>query len=353
MAEAMRLQDAVTRYLERRKRQVAKTTYKNDESVVLRLQRFVGGNPWMSTIESDVVWDFFYSGSARALSATLTEVSFNKARDRVGQFVNYCERRGWVRPLLMDDVKPRTPTEMLQRRYTATELMCLCDAAPTPQEKILVALACNTALRIGDILSLRLSVLDDRGELDPSTPTVDLAGGWLRVRVHKTKKQDNLPITLELDAALRAWLTHYTVTLGRPLEHDMYLVPAQDNDSWDRTPAGATYTLKPYDRVTTQDTKFHRIAELAGLRHSRGNGWHTIRRSLARLLYEDLKRRGHPDPIRPVQAMLHHTDPGMTYRYIGTAPDRQDRDEMLRGVSFLGRLAADTSNVTVLRVVEQ
>ncbi len=355
MAEAVYLQDAVARYLARREKTTSHGTFVNDRSLVLRFKGFIGGNPRMRSITSDQVFDFFYSGTELALNEGLAETTFNVARGRLGHFMRFCERRGWTAGTMMDEVITKTVPEQNQRRFTATELWALCNAPVHPQEKILVALACNTALRITDIRSLRMCTVDGHGDLDPATPTVDLAGGWLHVRISKSHKQDDLPIELELDAAIREWLTHYSEHLGRPLEPGMFLVPAKENIPWGTGPDDTrdTFRYKPLNRISRPEDQYLRAVQAAGLPFTKGNGWHTLRRSFARIFYEEMKRRGHPDPIRPVQATLHHDKPEMTYHYIGVQVDRQDRNEVLRGQMFLSRLAADATNVTQLRAVEQ
>lgn len=347
MTTAIRLQDAVTHYLDRRSRRVAKGTFVNDQSLVLRFQAFVGGNPWMSTITAGMVDDFFYSGAPNAFPLTNKANTFNVAVGRLGHFISYTRKHGWLSVDVMDEVIRRPKVELIHRRFTATEMLRLCAAPQYPQEKMLVTLACNTALRIADITSLRFSPLDENGKLDTATRTIDLEGGWLHVKIHKTHKVDDLPITLELDAALREWLIHYQDVLGRPLEPGMFIVPAKDNSTWGAGPREFTY--RPFDQITRPDNIYRRAVDAADLPFTRGNGFHTLRRSFARIFYEELKRRGHPDPIRPVQAMLHHATPEMTYLYIGVELDREARNEVLRGQMFLSRLAVDTTNVTQLR----
>ncbi len=337
MAEAVRLQDAVARYLARQQKTTAKTTYANTRSVVLRFQAHIGGNPYMRAIGADQVFDFFYGDYKTSLNPALRESSFNEARARVRRFLEYCEHRGWVGSLLLDDVRVKDEPEQNRRRFTATEMTRLCGSVAQPQERILVALACNTALRITDITLLPVRA-------------VDLAGGWLHVSIHKTHRQDDLPITRELDAALREWFIHYAETLGRPLEPDMLLVPAKHNAGWGAV-ADRPIQYSPYSQITKPDSKYRRIVDAAGLPRDSGDGFHTLRRSFARIFYEELKVQGHPDPIRPVQAMLHHAKPEMTYRYIGVQLDRAARNEVLRGRAFLSRLAADTTNVTQLHTV--
>lgn len=347
MSTAIRLQDAVAAYLERRERRVTKGTFVNDQSLVLRFQAFVGGNPWMRTITPGTVEDFFHSGHPNAFPLANKASTFNVAVGRLATFITYCRKHGWINLDVMDEVMRKPKLELAQRRFTATELLSLCQTPRYPQEKILVALACNTALRIGDIGALRFSPVGEHGDLDTATQTIDLDNGWLRVKIHKTHKVDELPITLELDAALREWLVHYQDVLGRPLEPGMFIVPAKDNSTWGTGPREFTY--RPFDQITRPDNIYRRAVADAGLPFTKGNGFHTLRRSFARIFYEELKRRSHPDPIRPVQAMLHHATPEMTYHYIGVELDREARNEVLRGQMFLSRLAADTTNVTQLR----
>lgn len=345
--EAIRLREAVARYLQRRERRLAKGTVVNDRSLLTRFLGFVGGDPWFSAITPGKLEDFFTTDNIGALSPDLTEATYNAARGRMITFLAYATRQGWCPGHLMEDVPSKEQPELVMRRFSATELMHLCETTKRPQERILVQLACNTALRISDITQLRMVTADSRGKL-LDVPTVDLDEGWLNVYIHKTKKVDSLPITFELDQALRAWLTHYGEIIGRPFEPGMYLVPAKRNGEWGSGPDRA-FTYAPLHQISSPSSLYRRLIQEAGLPYTKGDGFHTFRRSFARLFYEELKRTQHADPIKPVQAMLHHITPEMTYRYIGVQPDREARNVVLRGELFLSRLAADTSNVTPLR----
>lgn len=339
----MRLGAAVEHYLSRRENRFTHNTMVTCRSTFNSLVRALGPSTPMRSLRPDQLEDYYCANLEGGISPKLAASTYNKDRARVALFLKYCERRGWVAPLLMEDVVPRDEPEVNRRRYSATELCRLVDSAETEQEKILASLVTNTALRIADVLKLRMCPVDDRGDLDRQTKTVDLSAGSLRVRIYKTSKVDELPITSELDSALRRWLTHYSQAVG-PLEDGMLLVPAVSVGGFPGSPRVAK--IKPYSLISNPNVKYDRLTSLAELPRSKGDGWHTLRRSFARIFYEEIKRVGHPDPIKPVQAMLHHSNSKQTYYYIGVDVDRATRNDVLRGKLFLTRLAVDTSNVT-------
>lgn len=338
-----RLQEAVARYLALAEQQTTLNTYRNTRSILNRFVIHTRINPLVSQITAEHLESFFYRGSL----GSLAESSFNKAVQRVGQFFTYCQRKGWASHYLMDDIKSKEEVETEMRRYSASEMYHLYTTCKNPQERILFALACNTALRIADITALYIGAWDPRRKVVTDDPTVDLANGFLHVYIHKIRKTDAFPIVAELDEELRRWLTTYTETIDAPLTPVMRLIPSKWNAGFD---SARTTKLMPYNRITTTAPIYNRVVTASGLPNGRGDGFHTLRRSFARIFYEDLKNANHPEPVRPVQAALHHATPDMTYRYIGVQVNREERNDLLQGKTLLSRLAADTTNVVKLGV---
>jgi integrase len=65
---------------------------------------------------------------------------------------------------------------------------------------------------------------------------------------------------------------------------------------------------------------------------SKREGSHTLRRSGARALFDQLTLDGGYDhPLRIVQSMLHHASITQTEVYIGVTADKRTRDEIIRG----------------------
>jgi integrase len=80
-----------------------------------------------------------------------------------------------------------------------------------------------------------------------------------------------------------------------------------------------------------------------------GQGVHLIRRSMARVFYEQLKAAGHGDPTRVVMAMLGHANARTTEIYLGIRQDREERNELLLASDLLW--TEKDNNVVQLRKV--
>lgn len=196
----------------------------------------------------------------------------------------------------------------------------------SPRDRAVVAVLMYTLVRDSEARTVRLR-------------DVDLQGGWLKVTVHKTGVEDTLPISSELDSELRRWLTAYTENVG-PLEPHYHLLPAravlpQKDDSGRFTHHDVRYL--PEKPLRASGTVVSPALEAFGfpLRdengESLGEGAHTIRRSGARALFDQLTETGYDHGLRIVQSMLHHKSMAMTEHYLGISADRRSRDDIIRG----------------------
>lgn len=336
MVSSRTLREGADQYLSLRQRQTEPGTYVNDRSLINRFVEYAGPNRVLKGVMvSDTVEGFLLTGAVGALRPDLTARSFNASRGRLVTFTNFCMRKGWIDHDPTSEVVRQHPPELRQRRFSATEMVHFWTHVSHPQERILVAAAANTALRISDITALKIG-------------DADLATGGIDAYIHKTRNRDLVPITTELDGELRRWYVDYAEMLGRPLEPGMLLIPAKHYRGGFGGP-GREYKLKPDARISRPDDIYKRVVVEAGLPFDPRNGFHTLRRSFARVLYDHLVEIGHGDPIRIVMAVLHHSNPETTMIYIGLDPGRIDRDKLLKGKVFLSALAADRSNVVQIR----
>jgi integrase len=104
-------------------------------------------------------------------------------------------------------------------------------------------------------------------------------------------------------------------------------------------PTGPGYYRYCPDRTIRHPERIVQKA-LAGLGHeTKGEGFHTLRRSAARI-FHDLAAAdpGTTTPaIRVAQALLGHKNQTTTEVYLGITVEKQARDDLLRGKSFLHR----------------
>lgn len=335
---AIRLTEAVERFLAYRQANYAKSTWENDCSVLRRWSKSVG-DIQVRNLRPHHVDEWFFG--PKGLTRTLTQPSsFNNYRKRINAFTTYCQRAGWLRGDVLINVRPRKELRRERLRLTASELTGLLDLAGNARDRAYLAISINTALRQSEIISLEVQ-------------DVDLDKGELTVEIQKTSEMDLMPITAELDAELRRWLTTYANDIGTALESRMRLIPG-----W----VGPRYTevkdqrgvrkhrygpWKPYTKVNDSAAIVQRALKAMG-HETRYEGSHTIRRSLARLYFDDVSNKGYDGALRATSALLHHKDATTTERYLGISAERELRNETLRGKPFLSSLVASKDNVVPL-----
>jgi integrase len=337
MPPSPRLSDVLQQYLDLRKDNQAINTYEQDRTYLLRLLAHVG-NIQMRHLEARHLQAWLQAPPPLGVGG-LAPGTFNNALQRLRGFDGYCREQGhYSRSLISRTVKAKSDPPKKRIRYSAKELLAIIDAAEHPRDRMVVALLANTALRAGEVTSIRWG-------------DVDLDQGSIDVTIHKSKKVDRRPITADLDRELRRWKAYVTSECGMPLA-DWYLVPAKSSFRWENTPEGQVRNnlgrLRPTVRLSTP----HRYVQLAlsrlGLPTDKEGG-HTIRRSVALIYFEQLVGQGYDDALLTVSALLNHSNVTVTQRYLGMDRHVEKRDTSLRGVAFLTD-GAESATVTALPI---
>ena len=244
--------------------------------------------------------------------------SFNKVRMRVAGFLGFCQRRGWLTQDLLAEVRPRRVVQRERLRLSAQELRRLYETAENPRDRCMLAVACNTGLRASDLVALRIG-------------DVDLDQGLLRVVARKTGRLDYLPVTSDLDSELRRWLTWYAER--RALQDSDLLTPALAY----RVRRGEQYGDPEPDRPLAHPARVvHRALTRIGVHTTSSEGFHTIRRSIGRIVFEQASDSGHDAALRITAALLGHKSTASVEIYLGLSHDRVKRDDLLKGQSLLG-----------------
>lgn len=238
-------------------------------------------------------------------------------------FLRFCVECRWMRkdPSLL--LRAPIPIPKLRDRLDAAQLLDLLEAATFPQHRALLALCTNLGLRSSEIRLLRVG-------------DVNLRAGELKVAVPKTRQAEAMPITTELYAELDRWLRHYEEVCSA-LTPRSYLVPSM-------------YVSNVEGRITYRPDRMmgkaypadvvHRALTTIGWEDTRGEGVHTVRRSLARLFFDDVEgSESFDSALLATMSLLHHTRPETTLRYIGRDRATLARDRMLKHKSFLTRVA--------------
>lgn len=320
------LSDALDEYERHRKSQdYAKSTIANHRTTLKRFLS-VNGNIWCHAINDRHVTAFF-----EELAKTKQPHSQRNDHAALALFFEYLRHKGY----LAQDADPlwgrRKPAKVTKERNRVhvSQFSALLDAAEArcPRDRAGLALLLYTLKRDKELTDLRIW-------------DVDLPAGYIKVRIHKTRQEDRIPISSELDRELRQWLTYYTEQVG-PLKPHYYLVPSRDTKGI-QGDDGVYHSvmqarLCPERRMATlgRTTK----EALAGIGFpvvdGQGSplyeGSHTIRRSGARALYDALVDQGYDRSLRIVQSMLGHASLEQTERYIGVTADRRSRDDIIRG----------------------
>lgn len=308
----------------RRSQSYSKGTLKVDTQVLGRFLA-VNGNIWCHQITHKHVERHF-----EEVSKTRQAASLKNDHGVLVRFFKWARHTGRM-PVESDPMFGRRQPKATKRernRLHVTRFPELLEAAEArdPRDRALCALLLYTLGRDSEVTDLRIRDLD-------------LGAGWLKVRIHKTGQEDLLPVSSELDFEMRRWLTHYTKVAGR-LEPWFYLVPARGvfpvrNDSGRIERHESTY--RPDKKIGGAGRIVNPILERIGFPvvdesgKPCGEGSHTIRRSGARALFDQLVEGGYDHALRLVQSMLHHASIQMTERYIGITADRRSRDDIIRG----------------------
>lgn len=352
------LSEVLSDYLNLRNARLAPTTHKNETFV---LRRFVAaiGDIQVRHLRPDHIERYFYGENGLMQThrtrdgktrPPLAASSHNYHRTRLKEFFNYCARRGLTKADLLQQVIPQRVPVTTRLQPGSHLLWAMLDNADCPRDRAILATAMNTGLRASEICSLRVC-------------DVDLDSGTLHATITKSRTEDNVPLTADLEDELRRWLTVYRTRCAEadiPIEvaDSDYLFPAKTGPHfrWRMTEHGyrEPYQVEPRFVPGRRLQRIHRVAQAAlasiGL-ETQHEGIHTIRRAVARIYFDQLCTSGEWDSaLRMTSALLHHSNTSTTERYLGLDKDRRARDASLKGKSLLGpHPSSQAENVVHLR----
>lgn len=334
MRNNVRLAEAIERYLERcvNEGQAERSVY-TARYALSRFRRTVATrrepNPYLHTITSNVMDDYCFG--ANGIRRGIGSVSFNRYRSVLKVFFDHALIMRWVDVNPMDHIGRARPDPPKSRLLlNAGELLTLLDNCTNPIERIACSIGMNTGLRGNDVS--RLTVFD-----------ASLASGILQTEIRKTRKMDQKPITTELHWELSHWLNEYARMMGLDsmagLGDDWLLVPSFA----DEYGPGRVRVIRP--RPTTRYAQPWNLVQrpLARMGYpTKGEGFHTLRRSSARALFESLREggAGRDHALMIVKEFLNHTNTAQTEHYLGLSHERTIRDSLLKDKPFLSALAA-------------
>jgi len=319
------VRDALTDYRAVKRGQYSTNTWEAHEGALSRWETWlyldIQPNVYLTDVDDRHMVRYF----DRLRPPAFAPSTFNNYRQYLCAFWNYCREEGWVHANPMRHVRPMTVPRRVRLQLSATELQMMLDGAD-PRDRVGLALGMNTGLRGGDIAALTVS-------------SPDFTTSRLTAWVEKTDEEIVLPMTSDLRDELLSWLDYYATYHGltvAQLPNDWTLMPPAQGVSFNvnNPELGRRVIYKPHQRFKHPEVIVHRaLARLGYPTHK--EGFHTLRRSAARVVFEAAKAAGDPDPIAIPQTLLNHKSRRTTELYLGVSVEKSRLDDMLRGKSFL------------------
>ena len=325
----MLLSDAIQAYAhDRRAKGIAPKTRSNEQQV-LRLLLADVGNIQVRQLKPQHA-DIFWANRAGWAPGTL-----NRARNTLSTFFTWCRTRGYMNR----DVDPLAGTKALKvpARSRALipqgEFQSVIERRESPRTRAAFAIGLYMFLRISDISVLRWQ-------------DVDLKGGSAEVFRPKTQTLDVLPICEELVAELKRWRLAYAAHMGEQVRPEWYVIPGTTPPRGNAVKGSKGFiSTQPRYYLPTKRADLSKVIK-QGLEEDGYyvpyEGGHTLRRSGATALYNQLTHVGHDRAIRICQAMLGHSSVQTTEVYLRLDLDRKVRNDLLAGKPMFPTLGEGT-----------
>lgn len=316
------LSDSIEDYLSHLRSKGDSESHLKSNQICLRRLLTVVGNILTENIHEGHI-DTYFTAAARTRSASSLAIDTSILRSFFRWAIR-TKRAGRSGNPMEDRKAPRAQARPW-RGFHVSKLPAFLDSATHPRDRILLALAVYVLGRSIEFTTLRVG-------------DVDLDAGHIVYTITKTGKVDLIPICTELDQELRDWLKVYAAECG-PLDPNWLLAPAKTspkmngNQRIDYSMARLIPTKRmgrPYEIAQAALTAVgYPISDGSGKRLN--EGMHTIRRSVARALHDQLRDEGDPNPVERVRSMLNHATEAQTRHYIGLETSREHRDARIKG----------------------
>lgn len=314
----MLLSDAIQAFgHDRRAKGIAPKTRAN-ELQVLRLLLADVGNISVRSLKPQHT-DIFWANRSGWAPGTL-----NRARGTLSIFFSWCRDRGYMNrdtdPLAGTrafKVPPRTRALIPQSEFEA-----VIQRRKNPRTRVAFAIGLYTFARISEIEGLRWQ-------------DINLEAGVVEVFRQKTQTLDVLPICDELAEELRRWRLEYAAHMGEQVRPEWFVVPGTTPPRGTSTKGAKGFTAhRPRYYLPTKRADLSKVIKQGLVEdgyYVPYEGGHTLRRSGATALYNQLTYVGHDRAIRICQAMLGHSSVQTTEVYLRLDLDRKVRNDLLAG----------------------
>lgn len=264
----------------------------------------------------------------------------NRATHTLSAFFAWCRVRGHL-PRDYDPMEGTRKERVAPRSRVIipqAEFSSLLESITDPRKRIVIALGLYLFLRVSDAQALRWQDIN----FDEAT---------IEVYRPKTKQLDTLPVCDELMSELKRWRMTYSAKVGQQIQPGWYLVPGLSSKGGQRGRKGyrgfVENVERPYLPTVPANLGYvlRSVLTDAGY-YQKQEGGHTLRRSGAIALYNQLTSLGHDRAIRICQAMLGHSSVQTTEVYLRLDLDRKVRNDLLAGK----RMFPEEGTATVIRL---
>ncbi len=324
---------AATEFLAARQPKIGKDTFYHYKSVLRMISDHIGPDRRMGLIRPSDVEGWFI----QLIEEDKEPGTYNAYRVKINVFHRWSVERGYTKHEWLKDVEPEKLFRKDWLQLDPDQILALIKTeGHHPRDRVLLAIAANTALRINEIIKLRVKDLD-------------LWNQKLRVKVSKQRSRreriEYPPLTADLMEELGVWLDYYEKSVG-PLDPNWYLAPAKSRDylSYDRTVRryhANSGSLRPTNMIQQPAPLARKSFQRAGLVVPEGQAWHVLRRSVARIYFDSEMDEGatYAHALRRTAALLNHSSTATTEKYLGLDVDRAALSADLAGKPFLSRLS--------------
>jgi integrase len=334
MPSAVRLDEAIEEFLaSRRARHVAANTIKSEKSMLVGFLT-VTGNIYPRSIEPRHVDAWLAANQHWEPSTRRAQIS------RLRIFQTWLTTHKYIsrgEDFLEGIHKVKVPKKRYQR-VPFDQFTELLDRATAPRDRMIVATGLFLLVRASEITPMRWR--DDLGE-------------HMAIYRKKTGEPDDLPVgpdyREELDRWKRKLCVQMEVTKPDPswYIHCAMMRPSSRDEKGLYTAVDGEYPLLPQEPLRHPRMRIKVIMAQLGI-EERGTGMHTLRRSGARALFEELLKDGvaKDEALLVVSSMLGHASVQQTLVYIGWETTRAMRDKVILGRRMI------TPEAAIGRVVE-